>query len=155
MHGTNTFLFSTTNFTGMKLNLLKEESIDETKWNELKFPENCRTIKKVVCGLQIVAFCKELKEIYYFGKLEETNDDKLWHKLNYNVEIKNLFANYSRTTVTKKFNDIKSIECGPLSMYFIVIGKNNIVKEISDGLQEKTIDTSEVRTSIKCIGVNY
>ncbi|KAL9654020.1 hypothetical protein ABK040_011564 [Willaertia magna] len=173
-----TFLFSTNNAAGMQLNNLpEEEKINETKWNTLKFPENCKMIKKIVCGAEFAVILNELNDFYYFGSLKNSVSN-FWNKLKIeskDLKIKNIFANYSdliiqlnnddlmicrrnvtKPAVTKIFNEcgIKSIFCGPLTRNFIVVDKKNKVYEMTSKFEQKEIDTSELynSTSIKIIG---
>ncbi|KAL9647980.1 hypothetical protein ABK040_016671 [Willaertia magna] len=171
------FLFSTNNINGMRLNDLQENvKIDHTKWNTLKFPENCK-IKKIVCGSEFIVICNELNEIYYFGSLYNSATH-FWNKLNIerkDLKIKNIFANYldliiqlenddliiyrknvTKPAVTKIFNScgIKFIFCGPLSKHFYVVDNKNRVYEVTSKLKHKKIDTSEIdkNSIIKFIG---
>ncbi|KAL9654751.1 hypothetical protein ABK040_008547 [Willaertia magna] len=163
------FLFSTNNIGGMQLyNLPEEEKINDTKWNTLKFPENCKIIKKIVCGAEFVAICNEKNEIYYFGNFGNFGTSRIhfWNQLiiesNLKNNLKNLYASYlnliiqldsdnitifnnDTTSTTLNFNcGIKMIFTGPLSTQFIVIGKNNKVYEISSDFKQTEIDTSEI-----------
>ncbi|KAL9654748.1 hypothetical protein ABK040_008545 [Willaertia magna] len=173
-----TFLFSTNNAAGMQLNNLpEEEKINETKWNTLKFPENCKMIKKIICGAEFAVILNELNDFYYFGSLKNSVSN-FWNKLKIeskDLKIKNIFSNYSdliiqlnnddlmicrrnvtKPAVTKIFNEcgIKSIFCGPLTRNFIVVDKKNKVYEMTSKFEQKEIDTSELynSTSIKIIG---
>ncbi|KAL9654758.1 hypothetical protein ABK040_008553 [Willaertia magna] len=171
----DSFLFATNNVGGMQLDDLQNE-IDETKWNTLKFPENCKIIKKAVCGAEFVVICNEKNEIYYFGNFG-TSEVHDWNQLNIENNVKNnlkyLFANYSNlivqlnndnitifnndeTSQTLNFENcgIKFIFTGPLSKQFIIVDNKNKIYEVSDSLKE--IDTSEIdnynSNTIKCIG---
>ncbi|KAL9658473.1 hypothetical protein ABK040_006014 [Willaertia magna] len=169
----DSFLFGTNNFKGMKLGSQNEVNIETTKWNELKAPNNCNSIKKIVCGAQFVAVCNELNEIYYFGNFSQNKTIHFWNKLEYknNLNIKNLFANFDSlllqlendeliiykngiNTGNKNYNDsIKLMGSGPLCSYFFyIVCKNNNVIRISDKFTETNIFTNNITTSIKCIG---
>ncbi|KAL9654753.1 hypothetical protein ABK040_008548 [Willaertia magna] len=169
------FLFATNNVGGMQLGDLQNETINETKWNTLKFPENCKIIKKAVCGAEFVVICNEKNEIYYFGNFGTS--DHFWNQIiienNLKNNLKNLYANYSNliiqlnndnitifkndeTSQTLNFENcgIKFIFTGPLSKQFIIVDDKNKIYEASDSLKE--IDTSEIdnynSNTIKCIG---
>ncbi|KAL9654761.1 hypothetical protein ABK040_008555 [Willaertia magna] len=91
----DTFLFATNDVIDTELNNLQNEKIDATKWNTLKFPENCKIIKKIVCGAQFIVICNEQNELYYFGNFENKTN-YFWNKLNIkNNNLKNIFATYS------------------------------------------------------------
>ncbi|KAL9654741.1 hypothetical protein ABK040_008538 [Willaertia magna] len=135
------FLFSTNNATGMQLNNLpEEEKINDTKWNTLKFPENCKMIKKIICGAEFVVIFNDLI-------IQLNNDDLMICR-----------RNVTKPAVTKIFNEcgIKSIFCGPLTRNFIVVDKKNKVYEMTSKFEQKEIDTSELynnnSNNIKFIG---
>ncbi|KAL9656949.1 hypothetical protein ABK040_007040 [Willaertia magna] len=153
-----TFLFSTNNISGMRLN---RNEIDGTKWNTLNFPENCKFIKKIVCGAEFVVICNEQNELYFFGNFE-SNKTNLWNKLNIKINnLKNIFANYSNLIIQlnnddiavyrketqeiiRRFNKcgIKFISTGPLSSSFMVTDNNNKVYQILH-TTVNDVDTSE------------
>ncbi|KAL9642089.1 hypothetical protein ABK040_004136 [Willaertia magna] len=166
------FMFSTNNSSGMNLN---SSQIKEKEWNTLNFPKNCGIVENVVCGSNFVSFRNEKHEVYYFGPLsnvqKELIEDKIeWYKIKKeNIKIKNLYANYSEliiqlendeliineyTTIITFINiGIKFISCGPLSNHYIVVDKNGKLHYFKRAeLNETLIDTTEIKTSIKCIG---
>ncbi|KAL9654747.1 hypothetical protein ABK040_008544 [Willaertia magna] len=157
----------------------KNVNIDETKWNTLKFPENCKMIKKIVCGAEFIVICNENDEIYYFGKFG-TSQIHFWNKLNIENNLKNnlknLYANFlnfiiqlnndnitivknNTTSTTLNFENcgIKMIFTGPLSKKFIIVDNNNKIYKVTNSPKE--IDTSKIdnynSNTIKIIGCSF
>ncbi|KAL9647388.1 hypothetical protein ABK040_011752 [Willaertia magna] len=154
------------------------DSKNSSKWNEWKFPENCGTIKHLVCGADIVAFYNDLNEIYYFSKMSipHFKINTLWNKIDlsfYNknvIKIKNLFANFTnliiqlqndeliiltdaKQIITEKFTKIgiNFVTCGPLSDHFIVVDKNEQInyKSYSKERILKLIDNNDDKNDCK------
>ncbi|KAL9649873.1 hypothetical protein ABK040_009685 [Willaertia magna] len=176
----NSFLFATGIASSMGISR-KKTKLDQTKWNEWKFPLHCKTVEKLVCGSNFVTFHNG-NEIYYFGGFVFdccVKENNYWNKFEWknllqekkNLYIKDLFA-YCNNLVIQLENDeliiiyekelyrntqfinvgIKFISCGPVSNHFIVVDKNEIIHYFKGGVRNDNIDTSEIKTTVKCIG---